>query len=170
MLTNLFNKPLCSIFIIVAVVLGGCGGPTIENEIPAKLLKTEKTLPENMFGSLNVEVATSEERMNDLWQRFGFVGKPTAVNFEVNKVYFVGTEESGNCPLKFEGLGSAANSEEVIIHINNQSRACDENATPRAYVLSVEKEAVRLIQRLSAQVWYKSQAGYKLESVPIVRS
>ncbi|WP_020616488.1 hypothetical protein [Paenibacillus daejeonensis] len=170
MLTPFSDKRLWLVIIIVSVMLVGCSGPNIENQLSAKLLKTEKTLPEDMFGSLIVEVATSEKRMNDLWQRFGLRESIPVVNFAVDDVYFVGMLESGSCELKYAGVGKDEVNQELVIHVTNSNQMCTLDGVPRSYVLAVDKESSIASQKANLIEWYNSKAGKKRESVPIVRN
>jgi|GEM_PF-1581346 len=162
-------RNLAVVAIAAIVMLAGCSGPTIDNELSARLLKTDKTLPEGTDYRLHAEVASTEEEMARLWARYRYEDELPRVDFDEEDVYFFGLNESGNCPLKYEGLGMEDAGETLILHLSLGSSACTDDATPRSYVVRLDKTLGERIERVSAVEWRKSKPFQTRAEVPLQR-
>lgn len=154
---------------IASVMLAGCSGAKIDNEVSARLVKTAKTMPEDVDNQLMADSAMTEEEFARLWTRYGYEDELPQVDFDEQEVHFFGLVESSNCPLKYEGLGMEDEGETLILHLNLGSSACTDDATPRSYVVRLDKTLGERIERVGAVEWRKSKPFQTRAEVPLRR-
>ncbi|GBF78158.1 hypothetical protein PA598K_06768 [Paenibacillus sp. 598K] len=152
-----------------SVMLTGCSGAKIDNEVSSRLLKSAKTMPEGVHDQLLAEAATTEEEMARLWARYGYEDELPRVDFDEQEVHFFGLVESGSCPLKYEGLGMEGEGETLILHLSLGSSACTDDATPRSYVVRLDKTIGERIELVGAVEWRKSKPFQTRAEVPLQR-
>ncbi|XID90415.1 hypothetical protein ACF3MZ_17910 [Paenibacillaceae bacterium WGS1546] len=140
------------------VVIAGCGNSAVPSKqtIPSEVVMTEKALPENFYerteNGLLVEKAVVEDEFAALWSDFGFKAERPEWTEGTNVMLFIGTIESGSCPLTFAGAESDNVEGEMIVHLDIRSdNPCTNDATPRAFVLAVEEEELNGITSVKIQ-------------------
>ncbi|RDU37802.1 hypothetical protein DRW41_08250 [Neobacillus piezotolerans] len=77
-----------------------------------------------------------------MWSYFGLdSARIPAIDFSKKAVIFIGTYESGSCPYKFEEAAIRAAGEELAIRLAAASGVCTTDASPRTFVIGIEKDA-----------------------------
>ncbi|WP_059172203.1 hypothetical protein [Bacillus sp. FJAT-27445] len=110
-----------------------------------------------------VEKAVNQIGYLKMWRHFKLdtTGIP-AVDFQKNAVIFIGTYESGSCPYKIEEAAIRAEGEELSIRLAAKSGVCTTDATPRTFVIEIEKDASEKLRN------FVVVQGRKETSVPVL--
>ncbi|WP_139785662.1 hypothetical protein [Cytobacillus gottheilii] len=125
-------------------------------QINYKLATTEKTLPANFheiafereeppaFQYL-VKAAYNSVEFEQFWNLFDFEKKIPKVDFESKNVIFVGLHES-SCPYHIENISDEQNTLAITVDTNEDT--CDDVASPRAFVIEVDKGTTASLQEV----------------------
>ena len=123
--------------ILVVVILGALAACTSEPSAlepdrfgDIELIADQGTLPAESNG---VSVLTETDRdTGDIWTHFGFDGEPPDIESADKVALFVGTGESGSCPIELEGV--ELREDEVSFDIAEHSEACTSDFRARSFV------------------------------------
>lgn len=124
--------------ILTICLLIGCGN--------SMLITTEKTLPEDFYELADqgvlAHVTSDQESFEAQWAYYGFSGTPEEHDWETKQAIFLGVFESGSCPYAFKGYTMDHDEATINILLDRQSKskACTDDATPRAFVFMVNKD------------------------------
>jgi hypothetical protein len=145
---------LTSIFLLF---LYGCSNPN-ENELGDKksnvdfeLVASEKSLPANFhevaskrekvpYFSYLVKRAENQNEFKGIWNFYQLSNKMPKVNLDENHLLFIGVEESGSCPSKLGAVNLNSDKQELNIYLLGQEGNCTADATPRTFVIQIDKE------------------------------
>lgn len=133
---------------LVAVLLVS-GGASLSITHPAaaakaepidhRLVASQKRLPKDVYRNVG-RAAMTKTAYRRLWDRFRLRGDRPRVNLDRRIVLFVGTGESGSCPLRFESL--RFNDERKTFKLRAPARGgpvCTDDFTPRTFVIAVDR-------------------------------
>ncbi|WP_409271934.1 hypothetical protein V1499_19870 [Neobacillus sp. SCS-31] len=124
------------------------------------LLSSEKSLPLNFDeiafqnedhpgNEYLVKKAVNQIGYLKMWRHFKLdTTGIQAVNFQKNAVIFIGTYESGSCPYKIREAVFRNGGEELSIQLAAESGVCTTDATPRTFVIKIEKDASEKLRNL----------------------
>jgi hypothetical protein len=143
------RKPLLALFVFISLLFG-CNDET-EN---FTMLTSEKTLPTNFediafkqgTDTLLVRKAADQAEFDATWSLYGLETEMPEVDFNENVVFFIGVYESGSCPLEIRRVELNADHTTMTIplsmpkELSGKIVACTSNATPRTFVIQLEKE------------------------------
>lgn len=122
-----------------------------DNQINFGLIESEKTLPTDfheiafkrdttpLFYYL-VKTVVNQTEFEETWNLYGFENKTPNVNFNKKDVIFIGVQESGSCPYKIENIEVSSDNKAIIVPLSQPDGACTDDATPRTFVIKVDKE------------------------------
>ncbi|RAK18712.1 hypothetical protein B0I26_109133 [Anoxybacillus vitaminiphilus] len=79
-------------------------------------------------------------RYEELWNFFRLRQQIPKVNFDENDIFFIGLEESGSCPDKLGDVKITTDKQDITIHLSSSEGPCTDDATPRTFVIEVNKE------------------------------
>lgn len=121
--------------------------------LPHRVLVTEKTLPphqERKSASTIFRLAEDAARYQELWALYGLQGEPPNVDWEQEAVLFVGTGESGSCPLRLSGMALDRRAGLLTVAVEDRPAEnpnlapktgllhdCTDDYTPRTFVVAV---------------------------------
>jgi hypothetical protein len=150
-----FIKRLLSSIILV-LFLFGCSS----NNDDIHLIASEKSLPSNFY-----EIATereevpyfqyfvmrvdSETEYGEAWSLFELQQQLPEVNFEENQLFFIGLHESGSCPYELEDVKIDSSNQEMTVRLSEPKGACTSDATPRTFVIEVNKELSHTVENVT---------------------
>lgn len=156
---------------IALLVLTGCGNvedpvgegtskEKAEDSSPVKIVESEKSLPDS-FQELSfqreevprfnylVKMAVDQIAFEEEWKLFNMSEEMPKVDFDKNNVIFLGVEESGSCPYLNEDIVIEWDQEEMAIRLLESTEMCTMDATPRTFVIEVDKESSRDLQTVT---------------------
>lgn len=161
-------KPLIAVLLTCLVLFGcsdkGLRDPEIEKEVSKdtqlefQIIASEKTLPENFydlafereappFFHYLVKKVENETEFVETWEQFAFEQDPPNTDlFRENDVLFIGLHESGSCALEIENITLSPNNKTMTASMKEPNGACTDDATPRTFVIEIEKMYSRNIE------------------------
>ena len=118
----------------VLILLTACtSSPTAEGLArlgEAELFADQSTLPAGSNGS---SVLTENDAdTENIWTYFGFDGQAPEIESEDRVALFVGTGESGSCPIELEGV--QVREDEVSFDVAENDGPCTADFRPRSFV------------------------------------
>jgi hypothetical protein len=121
------------------------------------LIASKKTLPANfndiafarketpLFQYL-VRKAVNTSEFEDTWKLYALGNKTSNVNLNEKDVFFIGVHESGSCPYKIRVIKLSSDNKKMIIPLSEPDGACTSDATPRTFVIQIDKEKSKDIE------------------------
>lgn len=109
-----------------------------------ELIASGKTLPEGLVEP-TIQLGQSEEEYADLWAEFGFEESAPDVDWERDVALFVGTGESGTCPLELQSVEHDPDERLLTVDVREDTEEdtpCTDDWTPRAFVITLGQEVV----------------------------
>lgn len=128
----------------------GCSSDDKNNQINFDMIASEKTLPipfnEVAFeGQYMVTKAVNSAEFDEGWKLYAFENKSPNVDFNEKVIYFIGLYESGSCPYKLRNVKQNADGKAITVSLSEPNGACTADATPRTFVIQMDKEKSKLI-------------------------
>ncbi|KAB8127476.1 hypothetical protein F9U64_17675 [Gracilibacillus oryzae] len=125
------------------------------------LVATEKTLPVNFYEiaferettplfQYLIRKVVNQSEFEQTWDFYELENNIPNVNFTEKDVLFIGIQESGSCPytIKEVELSSANNTMTVPISYLKPQEECTTDASPRTFVIQIDKEKSKKVERL----------------------
>ena len=153
---------LLALFVLI-LLLVGCnknvvttqGSPPLE-QVKFDLLTTEKTLPNNFekiayqdgYQTFLVRKTMDQAGLEQTWRLFGLQEEKPKVDFDKNIVFFIGVHESGSCPLEIKRVDLNPEHTSMTIPLTASATICTADATPRTFVIQLEKNLTENIKDL----------------------
>lgn len=153
------RKPLLALFLFISLLFGCTESPT--DPVDFVLLTSEKTLPENFeeiaykedTGRVLLRKADEQSAFDEYWRLFELDAPKPNVDFNEQVVFFIGIIESGSCALEIEHVGLNEENTKMEIPLTFESEelkkqktvACTADATPRTFVIQLEKQITEKI-------------------------
>lgn len=124
------------------------------------VVATEKVLPEDFYETAftrseppmfqyEVGLADDEDRYEQLWGYYQLSGERPEIDFQENNVLFLGVQESGSCPLEVTSVQIEGESDDESVRLTLKAEgrdACTDDATPRTFVLKLDKEESKALK------------------------
>ncbi|MFV2047953.1 hypothetical protein ACEWK1_11315 [Metabacillus sp. YM-086] len=116
------------------------------------MIASEKTLPADfneiafvretgpMFEYM-VNKSVNSSEFEQTWDLYGFENELPIVNFKEKDVFFIGVTESGSCPYKIQNVELSSDNKTITVPLSEPEGLCTSDATPRTFVIQVDKEA-----------------------------
>lgn len=146
------------IFVLVlflSFLLTGCSSGANNAE---SVIASEKTLPSDFYESaferettpqfqFMARRAVDQSQFEQSWDLYGFEGEMPNVDFEGKDVLFIGVHESGTCALE---VGNIEWFNDIVMQIPliEPDSACTADATPRTFVIEIDKEKSSELENL----------------------
>lgn len=151
------NKISLLLLVSLLLILGGCSNNPENNQQNFDVIASEKTLPANMHElafereetpryEYLVRMAESQAEFEDFWSLYGFEKQAPELEFKEKSVFFIGVYESGSCPSEIEKV--ELNADNTTITIAHPDGNCTADATPRTFVIQIDKEESKNIESL----------------------
>ncbi|KOS67786.1 hypothetical protein AEA09_03915 [Lysinibacillus contaminans] len=147
--------------IIFTIVLSiffifGCSDGKEDNQIDFGLIASEKTLPDSFYdvssGGLDYMVRKSinQSEFEEAWNFYRFENKTPKVDLDKKDIIFIGTVESNSCPYEIdnENMELSPVNKAIKLTLPKQYGACFLAATPRTFVIEIDKETSKDIKNL----------------------
>lgn len=149
------SKVIFILFLFLSLLLTACGnGPNNAESVIA----SEKTLPSD-FDEMAFQRETSprfqfmarravdQSQFEQTWDMYGFEGEMPNVDFDGKDVLFTGVHESGTCALE---VGDIEWFNDIVMQVPliEPDRACTADATPRTFVIEIDKEKSSELENL----------------------
>lgn len=147
-----------AVFISVLFLLS-CNKEVKENDLPFKVIASEKALPAN-FDELAykrdtspsyqylIRKAENPSEFEETWNLYEFRSKRPNVDFNKKDIIFIGVHESGSCPFKINDIELGTDSKTITVPLSISSEACTSDATPRTFAIEVDKEMSSAIENI----------------------
>lgn len=131
---------------MIVLLLFGCGTDEEENkQMDFQLIASEQTLPPDIADlQYVVKKASDQEAYEELWNLYELEDQLVKVNFDEKNVLFIGLYESSSCPFEIENIEADMNM--LTLHLFNPLEECTADASPRTFVIEVEKEQLKNIR------------------------
>lgn len=84
----------------------------------------------------------------DAWNLYGFENKAPEIDFNGKAVFFIGVYESGSCPYKIKDIKQNNDNKTMIVSLMKPEGAYTSDATPRTFVIQINKELSKDIKAL----------------------
>lgn len=158
---------LMVVLIVMGTGLAGCGyksGDSDRNNVSSQLVMTEKVLPEHFYEiadqGLLVQKVTEQENFAKQWTFYRLSGTPSTIDWSRQTVVFLGTIESGSCPLHLQSVERNTDNKSLILRLDNDSKqnACTDDATPRTIVFALDADEVSDITQVEVYTYHGSDA------------
>jgi hypothetical protein len=112
-----------------------------------QLLETDKTYPEDHVGDEILELTESAEEFEEWWERFQLDDAPGAdeIDWDQRVVLFVGTGESGSCPVELVDVQFDEDERLVDVMISQEAppeTMCTMDWTPRVFVIALDQSVL----------------------------
>jgi hypothetical protein len=109
--------------------------------VPTEVLKRSHARPD---GTQDVKVYVRNHYEYQLqWERFGYKSDRPPVNFQRRVVVFIGTHESGSCPLRFQRTVLHREDRAITVRLSNGPyEVCTDDWVPRSFVLSLRRASL----------------------------
>ncbi|MCD8509923.1 MAG: YobA family protein [Bacillus sp. (in: Bacteria)] len=154
------NKPVVISILLVLILgigtilwLSGPDAPSTKRAAE-QVVASEKVLPDDFYETAftrneppryQYQVALAEDvaQFEELWDYYQFEGERPEIDFQEKDTLFLGVQESGTCPVEVTSLKMEGD-ESVKIRLQDRTQdACTDDATPRTFVLKLEKGPVK---------------------------
>ncbi|TQR19418.1 hypothetical protein [Psychrobacillus vulpis] len=89
-----------------------------------------------------------QAQFKEAWNYFGFNEQIPKVHFEEKVLLFIGLYESGSCPYELENINTTIESKEMTIFLSETGGDCTADATPRSFVIELDKESSNHIKNV----------------------
>lgn len=133
------------------------GGNDSFNNIDVTLIASEKKLPQNFddvafkrqtapYYAYLVTKAENKNKYDRLWNDFELTSNNLSVNFSEKNVLFIGIRESSTCPYHLGDVKMNPEGTDLILNLLGPGGVCTADATPRTFVIEVNKEASKNIK------------------------
>ena len=131
----------------------------VNNQVDFIMLTSEKTLPTNFddiafkrdmtpLQQFLVRKSVNQSEFEEYWMLYGFEQAIPHVDFNENVVFFIGVLESGSCPSEIKNVEFNINHNTMTIPLSELEGACTTDATPKTFVIQLEKELSEKIKNL----------------------
>lgn len=142
-----------SVFLTLLFLLG-CSNHLVDDQINFGLIASEKSLPTDFdevafkrettpYFQYLVKKVVNQSELEDTWYLYGFENKIPKVDFSKQDVFFIGVLESGSCPYKIKSIELNLDNNAIKVPLSQSDSACTSDATPRTFVIEVNKEVSR---------------------------
>lgn len=85
-----------------------------------------------------VRMPDNQADFENFWSLYGFKKQAPELDFKEKSVFFIGVYESGSCPSEIEKV--ELNADNTTITIAHPDGNCTADATPRTFVIQIDKE------------------------------
>ncbi|QHJ70012.1 hypothetical protein [Planococcus halotolerans] len=149
------SNMIFALVLFLALLLTGCNSGASNTE---SVIASEKTLPsdtdENAFQrettphfDFMARRAVDQSQFEQTWALYGFKGEKPNVDFDGKDVLFIGVHESGTCALE---VGKIEWFNDIVMQVPliEPDRPCTADATPRTFVIEVDKEKSSKLENL----------------------
>ncbi len=131
---------LLLVFLLV-VITSGCGNSDI--------IHTESSIPDDIEIESVVEVAKNQNEYEETWSYFNLRKEMPSVNWEDYSVLFLGTFESGSCPVIIEEM--EVDDENVLSFKYKEYGNCTSDANAITIVMKVERDTIEKVEYVEFQ-------------------
>ena len=141
------------------LLLFGCSNEAMNKQVEFHMIASEKTLPANfdeiafnrkttpLFQYLVSKVIDPVD-FEEKWNSYGFDNKIANVDFKEKGIFFIGVQESGSCPYKIRNIELSSDNKTLTVPLSEPDGACTADATPRTFVIQIDKEIAKNIEAL----------------------
>ncbi|WP_372869489.1 hypothetical protein [Planomicrobium okeanokoites] len=149
------SKVIFALVLFLALLLTGCNSGASNTE---SVIASEKTLPSEFYeGAFEREAAplfqfmakrvVDQSQFEQTWDMYGFEGEMATVDFGRKDVFFIGVHESGTCALE---VGDIEWFDDIVMQVPliEPDQPCTSDATPRTFVIEVNKEKSSELENL----------------------
>ena len=137
--------------------LFGCRNDSEDNQINFDFVASEKTLPANHdeiayerettpLLQFLVNKSVNQSEFEKTWNLYGLKKNIPSINFDEKDVFFIGIHESGSCPYKTKNVELRSENNTLTLSLAEPEGACTSDATPRTFVIGIEKEISKDIE------------------------
>ena len=149
-----FIKPFLALAVFFSLLfVFGCSNAE-DNQINFGLIASEKSLPTDFdemafkrnttpYFQYLVKKVVNQSEFEEMWNIYGFENKTSNVDFNKKDVFFIGVQESGSCPYKIKNIELSSDNNAITVPLSQPDGACTSDATPRTFVIEVNKEVSR---------------------------
>lgn len=150
-----FIKPFLALAVFLSLLfVFGCSNNAEDNQINFGLIASKKSLPTDFdemafkrdttpsFQYL-VKKVVNQSEFEETWNIYGFENKTPNVDFNEKDVIFIGVQESGSCSYKIKSIELNSDNKAITVPLSQLDGACTSDATPRTFVIEVNKEVSR---------------------------
>lgn len=125
------------------------------------MLTSEKTLPINFddiafkrdttpLQQFLVRKSVNQSEFDEYWKLYGFEQQAISnVDFNEHIVFFIGILESGSCPSEIKDVEFNTDNHTMTIPLSQLEGDCTTDATPKTFVIQLEKELSEKIKNLN---------------------
>ena len=147
------------VLFLLLLSLFGCSNDSEDNHINFDFVASEKTLPANfdeiaydrettpLFRVL-VKKSVNQSEFAKTWNFYGLKKNRPSINFDEKDVFFIGVHESGSCPYKTKNVEVSSENNILTVSLAEPEGACTSDATPRTFVIEIEKEISKDIENV----------------------
>ena len=142
------NFKMVIMVIFVFLMLTSCGNKDQSGVLKPVLIESQKSLPhsfeqiatESNGGQYIVERVGSIEDLKERWDKFQIESELIDIDMETNDVLFIGLYESSTCPYNIQNIDTDYNRNKLIIKLFVEDENCTADASPRNFILSIDKD------------------------------
>jgi hypothetical protein len=151
-------KKLILVLFALFTILSLFGCSYNQNNVDS-VVASEKKLPLNFheiavkreeppYYQYLVEKAENQTQYKEVWEFFGLTQRIPEVNFDEKNVFFIGVHESGSCTLNISDIKIDVKNQVMTILFAEKSGDCTADATPRTFVIKVNKEQSKSLKKV----------------------
>ena len=147
------RKPLLALFMFISLLFG-CQSDSED----FTMLASEKTLPNNFeeiaykYGTETIlaRKAADQAAFDKNWRLYELEQEQPDVDFNEHDVFFIGVYESGSCASEITRVELNEDRTSMTLPISGPdgAKACTSNATPRTFVIQLEKKLIENVKDL----------------------
>jgi len=167
---ELHMKKIVLYLSVFLLVLTGCGNVVdpvgeidqaeVQQSDGVEIVASEKSLPD-AFHELSFQreevplfnylarMVDNQAAFEEEWKLFNMSSEMPVVDFNMNKVIFIGLTESGSCPYLNEDIVIEWDNEEMMMRLLESSEICTADASPRTVVIEVTKDRLHNLQTVT---------------------
>lgn len=148
-------------FICIIFLFSCCSKANLlQSNIEVTLITSEKRHPHD-FGEIAyvrderpyyqylVNRVNSDEGLR-IWDYYELTSDIPEIDFENREIFLIGLFESGSCSKNIDTIDYSFETQEIIIHlVYSAAEFCTANATPRSFVIELEKEIAKELSQVT---------------------
>lgn len=142
-------------FLVMFMLLVGCNN---DNE-QYTLIASEKSLPSNFyemafqrkevpFFQYGVTKADNQTQYEESWDLYKLEKKWPSINLNEKSVFFIGLTDSDSCSIELNDIKVNSENKTMTILLNDSGGSCTADASPRTFVIEIDKEISRDIKNV----------------------
>jgi hypothetical protein len=149
-----FKKLLLTLGFLSLLLVFGCSNNAEDRQVNYDLIASEKTVPADFdkmafkrdtspYFQYLVKKIDNQLEFEETWNLYRFEKKVPRIDFSEKNIMFIGLKESGSCPYKIKKLELSSNKKAITLTLSKLDGACTADATPRTFVLEVNRKVFR---------------------------